>query len=70
MQILETLHDEQKSMRAGEISSLLDVTHQLVGKRTEKLRDMGLVSKEWTEGANRSEITQKADSIYFCEESS
>jgi hypothetical protein len=69
IQILGTLHDEQKSMRAGEVSCLLDVTHQLVGKRTEKLRDMGLVDKKWVDGANRSEITRKADSIYFSQES-
>jgi hypothetical protein len=63
--ILGTLNDETRPMRAGEISVLLDITHQLVGKRTEKLRDMHLVTKDWIDGANRSNITDKAKSIYF-----
>jgi DNA-binding transcriptional ArsR family regulator len=65
LQILETLHDEQTRMRAGEISTLLDTTYQLVGKRTEKLRDMGLVDKERIDGFPKSEITDRAESIYF-----
>jgi hypothetical protein len=65
LQILESLHEERTAMRAGEISMLLDTTYQLVGKRTEKLRDMGLVDKEWKDGFNRSEITDRAESIYF-----
>src|SRR6266566_320435 len=38
LQILGTLNDEGRAMRAGQISGLLDITYQLVGKRTEKLR--------------------------------
>jgi len=38
LQILGTLNDEGKAMRPGDISGLLDITYQLVGKRTEKLR--------------------------------
>lgn len=63
--ILSTLNDEGHPMRAGEISSLMDVTYQLVGKRTDKLREMDLVSKERIEGASKSVITPRAVSIYF-----
>lgn len=72
LQILGTLNDEGRAMRAGRISGLLDITditYQLVGKRTEKLRDMDLVSKGRIEGANQSAITKKASSIYLGEES-
>jgi hypothetical protein len=65
LEILGALHDESRAMRAGEISTLLDITYQLAGKRTEKLRDMDLVSKETIEGAKKSAITPKATSIYF-----
>jgi hypothetical protein len=65
LQILEALQEEKMAMRAGEISTLLDTTYQLVGKRTEKLRDMGLVDKELIDGFNRSQITDRAQSIYF-----
>jgi hypothetical protein len=67
LQILGTLHDEAKPMRAGEISALLDVTFQLVGKRTEKLRDMDLVTKDKTQGVTQSAITPKAAAVYFTE---
>jgi DNA-binding transcriptional ArsR family regulator len=67
LQILETLHEENSPMRAGEISMLLDRTYQLVGKRTEKLRDMGLVDKDKSEGFIKSEITDRAEAIYFRE---
>ncbi len=50
LQILGTLNDEGRAMRAGQISGLLDITYQLVGKRTEKLRDMDLVSKRQNRG--------------------
>jgi hypothetical protein len=67
LQILETLHEEHTPMRAGEISTLLDRTYQLVGKRTEKLKDMGLVDKDKSEGHIKSEITDRAEAIYFRE---
>jgi len=65
LQILESLHDEQVPMRAGEISTLIDTTYQLIGKRTEKLRDMGLVDKDRPDGITRSKITERAEAIYF-----
>ena len=67
LDILNTLNEEARKMRAGEISSLIDVTYQLVGKRTSKLQDIGLVTKERDSPDNimRSEITKRAKEIYF-----
>ena len=66
LNILNVLREENKEMRAGEISSLIDVTYQLVGKRTSKLQDLGLVHK--ASDANeimRSKITERALELYF-----
>ncbi|MBE4749775.1 transcriptional regulator [Corallococcus sp. ZKHCc1 1396] len=66
LDILEALNDEAVAMRAGDIAALVDVTPQLVGHRTAKLKDMGLVNKKKdTEGVVRSTITDKAKERYF-----
>jgi DNA-binding MarR family transcriptional regulator/DNA-directed RNA polymerase subunit RPC12/RpoP len=66
LEILNTLNQEGKAMRAGEISVLIDVTYQLVGKRTSKLQDMGLVDKSRGDDKNvRSEVTERAQATYF-----
>jgi hypothetical protein len=52
-------------MRAGEIAALIDATYQLVGHRTSKLHELGLVHKTAKEGVNRSTITDKARQRYF-----
>jgi hypothetical protein len=66
LDILNTLVSENKAMRAREISSLMDVTYQLVGKRTEKLRELGLVDKNLgKDNQTRSVITKKARELYF-----
>jgi len=54
-------------MRAGEISALLDVTYQLVGHRTSKMQQMGLVNKQPSSGDGhvRSNISERALSTYF-----
>lgn len=65
IEILEVLNDEKSKMRASEISSLIDVTYQLVGKRTSKLQQMGLVDKNEKDGTVKSSITDKAKSVYF-----
>lgn len=65
LEILEVLNDEEKRMRAKEISALINTTYQLVGKRTTKLQQMDLVHKDDREGDMRSEITDKARTIYF-----
>ena len=69
LEILNTLNTEGKAMRAGEVSALIDVTYQLVGKRTSKLQDMGFVIKERSDndGRMRSGITDRARGIYFDE---
>lgn len=66
-EILKTLHDEGEALRAKEISALLDVTYQLVGKRTDKLRDMGYVRKQRIEGQKKSMLTKEANDTYFDE---
>ncbi len=67
LEIVTTLHDEGRKMRAGEISSLIDTTHQMVGKRTSKLRELGLVNKELDEGDGKmkSQITNRCQDTYF-----
>jgi hypothetical protein len=65
LEILESLNQEDAPMRAGEIATLVDATYQLVGHRTSKLHEMGLVSKTSKEGVNRSAITWKARQRYF-----
>lgn len=67
LEILSTLEDEKAPMRAGEISVLIDETYQLVGRRTSKLQEMGLVDKERdiTDGRMKSRITNRAESTYF-----
>ena len=67
LEIVSILNDEQRKMRAGEISALIDTTHQLVGKRTSKLQEMGLVDKERDgyDGRMKSEITERCEETYF-----
>ena len=67
LEILTTLEEEARDMGASEISSLIDVTYQLVGRRTSKLNDLGLVSKERdvSDGRMKSKITERARSNFF-----
>lgn len=66
LEIVTTIFDENDDMRAKEIAALLDTTHQLVGRRTSKLRDMGLVSKvRDDDGAMRNSITNRCRKTYF-----
>jgi DNA-binding transcriptional ArsR family regulator len=65
LDILEVLDQEGGLMRAKEISSFIDRTYQLVGKRTGKLQESGLVEKEQQGTMVRSGITEKAKSLYF-----
>ena len=67
LDILNTLDSEGRPMRAGEISALIDVTYQLFGHRTSKLRDTGLVDKQPTreDGKMRSMITERERGTYF-----
>lgn len=67
LEILETLHYEGRGLAAGEISATIDATYQLVGRRTSKLRDKGLVVKERDADDDRmkSSISQRAEGTYF-----
>lgn len=66
LEILESLHEENIPMKAGEIAALVDATYQLVGRRTSKLHEMGLVCKaEAEDGNKRSTITKKARDRFF-----
>jgi hypothetical protein len=65
LDILQSLNDEGVPMRAGEIAPLVDATYQLVGHRTSKLHQMGLVRKTQSDGVPRSAITDKARQRYF-----
>ncbi|MCG3858754.1 hypothetical protein [Psychrobacter sp. Ps2] len=67
LEIISVINDEERRMRAGEISALIDTTHQLVGKRTSKLRDMGLIIKDIDEIDNRirNELTDRCKETYF-----
>jgi hypothetical protein len=67
LDVLRVLHEEETNMRAGEISVLLDVTYQLVGRRTSKLQEMGLVEKERSVADNhmRSRIAPRGEATYF-----
>lgn len=65
LEILESLNEEGVPMRAGEIAPLVDATYQMVGHRTSKLHEMGLVYKTSSDGVTRSTITDKARQRYF-----
>lgn len=66
LRILECLEDESRPMRAGEIAPLIDATHQLVGRRTSKLNEQGLVEKKKDmTGHSINTMTERARSTYF-----
>lgn len=68
LRILECLEDESRPMRAGEIAPLIDTTHQLVGKRTSKLNEQGLIEKKkGLMGYSISIITERARTTYFAD---
>ncbi|NSZ75040.1 MarR family transcriptional regulator [Agrobacterium tumefaciens] len=70
LEILEALNMEDKDLAAGEISTIIDTTYQLVGRRTAKMRDQGLVQKDRDEDDKRvkSSITDRAKEIYFAQQ--
>lgn len=65
LDILEVLNSENREMRAGEVSALIDKSHQLVGARTTKLKDSNLVEKETKNNVTMNRITKRAKEIYF-----
>jgi predicted transcriptional regulator len=65
LEILEILMSEKRFMRASEISSFIDQNYQLIGKRTGKLRDLGLVEKKNINNISMNKITDIAQEMYF-----
>lgn len=67
LEIINAINDERRKMRAGEISALIDTTHQLVGRRTSKLQDMGLIIKDRhdSDGYMKSGLTIRCEETYF-----
>lgn len=65
LDILEVLFSENREMRAGEVSALIDTSHQLVGRRTAKLKENNLVEKESKNNITQNRITDRARQIYF-----
>ena len=67
LEIIITLNEENRKMRAGEISVLIDTTHQMVGRRTSKLQEMGLINKDRdnSDGKMKSELTSTCKLTYF-----
>lgn len=66
LKILECLEDEGRPMRAGEIAPLIDSTFQLVGRRTSKMNDQGLVEKKRdANGRHVSSVSDRARQAYF-----
>lgn len=67
LEIVNVINDEKRKMRAGEISALIDTTHQLVGRRTSKLQDMGLIvkDKDGLDGHVKSALTARCEETYF-----
>lgn len=71
LRILECLEDESRPMRAGEIAPLIDATFQLVGRRTSKLSDQGLIEKKKDlTGRSLSKMTERARATYFSDSQS
>lgn len=67
--ILQTLHVEGRSLRAGEIAGELDVSYQLIGKRGKGLADRGLVTRPKADrGSPPFAITELAEAAYFSDE--
>lgn len=65
VEIIGVLYNENKQMRAGEISALIDTTYQKVGHRTGKLQDLGLVNKNKNNNSTKNSLTERCEDIYF-----
>src|SRR5205814_491614 len=64
--MLQTLHTEDKPLRATVIAGELDCSYQLIGKRGKNLAEQGLVERSVNEEGKRIfEITDRGEKIYF-----
>jgi Cdc6-like AAA superfamily ATPase len=66
--ILQTLHSEQRALRASEIAEELDCSYQLVGKRGKILEDRGFVDRANKDGRRIFAITDTAEIAYFSDD--
>jgi len=67
--ILETLRTEHRALFAAVIAGELDCSYQLIGKRNRQLADKDLVTRSEKDGRPEFTITEKAETIYFDEDS-
>ena len=67
LSILNYLHLNEKPASASEIAGNLDTNRQLIGRRTKKLQDLGLVDKDNQSVINKTmnTLTDKARDLYF-----
>lgn len=64
--ILQTLHSESEPQRPSDIAAELDCSYQLIGKRSVRLEERGLVTRARDANNNRIiEITDAAEASYF-----
>ncbi len=67
LNILLTLHNEEREMVASEIAGELDCSGQLVGRRAKNLAERSLINRTPTSGVFKYEITPEAESAYFAD---
>jgi hypothetical protein len=65
LDILDVLNNENRPMRAKEISEFIDVSHLSVGKRTSRMKDLGYIDKKTENGVVTNTITDSAREVYF-----
>lgn len=65
LEILQVLYNENRPMRAAEISAMIDRSYQLVGRRTSKLRDQGYIDKPQRKSTILNKITDRAKKLFF-----
>ncbi|QOJ21212.1 MAG: MarR family transcriptional regulator [Gammaproteobacteria bacterium] len=69
--ILQTLHSEGEPQRPSDIAAELDCSYQLVGRRSVRLEERGLVKRIKDENNNRIiKITDIAEASYFSDSES
>lgn len=67
LSILSVLHQNEGPLSASDIAGTLDTNRQLIGKRTAKLQEQGLVDKDKESVINKTmnALTDRARQLYF-----
>ena len=65
LDILSALYQSGQQIAAAELAGLLDTNQQLIGKRTKKLRELGLVQQSKYGGKTMNSLTASAIELYF-----